>query len=127
MSHCCSCCTDALGRYRKYDDIIRLQPGIARNLKDKVLGHGFAYNRILAMEAMLPKWNGFVPGQSLFEQTQTTAHDALSEIDLVVQSIKCQRVCEDDCAPYNWELPEFSKQKVSTVPYTCAINLVFYM
>lgn len=106
----------ALGVYHKYDDVIRREPGFLRILSDTVRRSQDVENRKVALEAMLPKWPGFVGGESSEDLQEMTAKDALQEVDLVIQSIRYLRVWEDqDPTPLSWEPQGFSDAIVSKV------------
>ena len=67
----------------------------------------------MAIEAMLPKWPGFGPRESLREMT---AEDALCQVDLVIESLRHYRVWQNNRQTSEvWELKEFSNNVVAKV------------
>ena len=79
-----------IGMYRKYDDVMRTSPGW--------FGLGtidFKRNRLLALEAMLPKWSGFC-GQSTEMDQYGTAKEVIAEFLQVVVSVVNVPMWEDN-------------------------------
>ena len=74
--------------YRKYDDIVRKQPGWFGNID-------FRSNRLLALEALLPRWSGFC-NQSVETDQSLTAHVAIAEFIEVVASLTNVPVWENN-------------------------------
>ena len=82
--------------YRKYDDVIRIEPGIFRQL-NPFAGSQFVENRIWALEAMLPRWPGFCGREKASQMHRDlTAEEALRELQNVVTSIRVIPVWEDN-------------------------------
>ena len=80
---------------RKYDDVMMKQP-------TRWIGSiDFKRKRVLALEAMLPRWSGFC-GQSAERDQQLTAKEAVAEFFEVVSSITLVPVWEDNQPEQNW-------------------------
>ena len=104
-----------VGLFRKFDDIIRKQPKwVVPILSRQFHAYEFTDNRILALEALLPRWPGFcgMERASPF-YCNFTAEQALQEFDFVVNSIKFVPVWGD-------KLPESRQESFRPEGFTDA-------
>ena len=95
-----------VGFYRKYDDVIRMQPGYLRQFTSTFTGSPFVDNRTWALEALLPRWPGFCGRDNVCRRHRNlTAEQALRELQNVVTSVKYILVWENNqpenaCTPF---------------------------
>ena len=81
------CC---VGVFRKYDDVICKEPGVFFGSID------FRENRLLALEAMLPRWSGFCSQSAQISDQRLTADAAIAEFIAIVASIVTVPLCEEN-------------------------------
>ena len=106
-----------VGMFRKYDDIIRQQPGPTWLFKHTTFNDSeFTNNRKWALEAMLPRWAGFCgPSRAAPFYSRFTAEQALKELYTVVDSIKFLSVCEDNLPETNLTPRGFTDKAIAEV------------
>lgn len=96
-------CCRFVGFYRKYDDVMRTEPGYIRSFKSTFTGTEFVHNRTWALEVMLPRWPGFCGRENASQLLcNLTAEEALCELRYVVYSIKFVHCWEDNQPESSW-------------------------
>ena len=114
-----------VGIYRKYDDVIRQEPGTLSVITGRLRWGRYVENRKIALELLLPRWQGFVLATAEENVNEVTAQEAIQEVDTVVESIKGLRVWEDGVVgPSAWVVNGFDDNRVSEVICTL-VSLYF--
>lgn len=100
--------------FHKYDDVIMQHAGWLRHAVTAFTRSEGLYveNRLRALEAMLPQWNGFCSSDQ--DGEEMTGEEALAKINHVVQSLMALRL-QDSKSSFSWTPQGFDHNVIRKV------------